>query len=175
MRYREEIRLLGGASLFIIALLVLAGLYMLIDGIGDAVIPIAAVFLFILLFGGLLITITDNTLRISFGYIGLIKKDIPLSEIQETRVVEYRPIRQFGGWGIRCGKFEGEKTACFSLKGKRGLLILLKNKGRTCFMRTDRILIGCHEPERLKASIGNSLLLNHHEQYYLYDNENRDP
>ena len=102
----------------------------------------------------MLITISDSTLRISFGYLGVIKKEIPLSEIRESRVVEYRPIRQFGGWGIRCGRFEGEKTGCYSLKGKRGLLLLLKSKVRACLVKTDRILIGCNEPEKLKASIG---------------------
>ena len=154
MRYREEIRFFGTTSFVIIAAVVIACLWLLTIGISSALWAIEAALLFPLLFGRLLITISDSTLRISFGYLGVIKKEIPLSEIRESRVVEYRPIRQFGGWGIRCGRFEGEKTGCYSLKGKRGLLLLLKGKVRACLIKTNRILIGCNEPEKLKASIG---------------------
>ncbi len=154
MRYREEIRFFGRTFLFIIAVIVIVCLWLLMTGISEAGWAIAVAVLFPLLFGRLLITITDSTLRINFGYLGVIKKEIPLSEIRESRVVEYRPIRQFGGWGIRCGRFEGEKTCCYSLKGKRGLLLLLAGKVRAFLIKTDRILIGCNEPEKLKASIG---------------------
>jgi len=154
MRYREEIKFFGTTSFLIIGVVVVAALWLLTTGISNALWAIAAALLFPLLFGRLLITITDSTLRISFGYLGVIKKEIQLSEILESRVVEYRPIRQFGGWGIRCGRFEGEKTCCYSLRGKQGLLLLLKSKKREIFVKTDRILIGCNEPEKLKASIG---------------------
>ena len=154
MRYREEIKFFSRAFLFIIGVIVIAGVWLVITGIGNAGWAIVIAVLFPLLFGRLLITVTDNTLRIDYGYLGLIKKEIPLSEIRETRVVEYRPIRQFGGWGIRCGRFEGEPTACYNLKGKRGLLLILANKVRACFVKTDRVIVGCNGPEKLKEVIG---------------------
>lgn len=154
MGHREEIRFFSRTFLVIIAVFVIAGLWFVMTGISNAGWAIAVAVLFPLLFGRLLITTADGMLSISFGYIGVFKKDIPFSEIRESRVVEYRPLRQFGGWGIRCGRFEGEPTGCYSMKGKRGLLLLLSNKVRVCLMKTDRLIIGCNEPERLKASIG---------------------
>ena len=154
MRYREEIKFFSRAFLFIIGVIVIAGVWLVIAGIGNAGWAIVIAVLFPLLFGRLLITVTDNTLHIEYGYLGLIKKEIPLSEIRETRVVQYRPIRQFGGWGIRCGKFEGEPTTCYNLKGKRGLLLILANKARACFVKTDRVIVGCNGPEKLKEVIG---------------------
>ena len=154
MRYREEIKFFSRAFLFIIGMIVIAGVWLVITGIGNAGWAIVIAVLFPLLFGRLLITVTDNTLHIDYGYLGLIKKEIPLSEIRETRVVQYRPIRQFGGWGIRCGRFEGEPTACYNLRGKRGLLLILANKARACFVKTDRVIVGCNGPEKLKEVIG---------------------
>lgn len=154
MRYREEIRFFSRVFYFIIAVFIIAGLWLVITGISNAGWAVAVAVIFPLLFGRLLITVTDNTLHIDYGYLGLIKKEIPLSKIRETRVVEYRPIRQFGGWGIRCGRFEGEPTACYNLKGKRGLLLILSNKVRACLVKTDRVIVGCNGPEKLKEVIG---------------------
>jgi hypothetical protein len=115
--------------------------------------PIIGAIALPLLFGRLLTTVSSRTLRISFGYLGLIKKDIPLADIREARVVEYRPIRQFGGWGIRSGKFEGKKTGCYSMKGNRGVLISLERDVRVCITKTNRVIVGSATPERLKASL----------------------
>lgn len=154
MKYSEEIQFFSKPFLIIIAVLVIAGLWLVMIGISNAGWVIIVAVLFPLLFGRLHITVKGNTLRVDFGYLGILKKEILISDIRESRVVDYRPIVQFGGWGIRCGRFEGEPTGCYSLKGKRGLLLLLTRKMKACIIKTDRILIGCNEPEKLKASIG---------------------
>lgn len=153
-RYHEEIKMFSKTFLYILAAVVIAGLWMQINGINSAAIAIMFALLFPLLFGRLLIEVDHSTLRVSFGYLGIIKRDIPLKEILEARVIEYKPLRQFGGWGIRCGKFEGKKTGCYSLKGKRGLLLSLNRKVKVCLLRTDQVIIGCNDPEKLKSSIG---------------------
>ena len=154
MKYYEEIVLFHKAFLFILGAAVIAGLWLIAVDISDEGWIIMVALLFPLLFGRLVIKVEDNTLKINYGYIDLIKKEIPLSEIKEIRVLEYSPIRQFGGWGIRSGKFEGEKTACYNLKGNRGLLLILSNKIRVCFMKTDRVIVGCEGAEKLKEAIG---------------------
>lgn len=154
MTYHEEITFFSGAYFFILGFVAVIALWMDVHA-GSAIIPLFFVGLLIpLLFGRFVIRVSNNSLRVSFGYLGVFDTEIPLSDIQEARVVEYRPIRQFGGWGIRCGKFEGEKTGCYSMKGARGVLLLLSNEVRVCLRRTGRIIIGSSTPERLKASIG---------------------
>ncbi len=155
MKFHEEIILFNKTFLFIIGAAVIAGLGLIAAGISDQGWIVMVALLFPLLFGRMVIKVEDNTLKINFGYIDLIKKEIPLSEIKETRVLEYSPIRQFGGWGIRCGKFEGEKTACYNLKGNRGLLLILSNKIRVCCMKTDRVIVGCEGADALKEAIIN--------------------
>ena len=153
MKFQEEIILLNKTFLFILGAVVIAGLWLIAADISDEGWIVIVALLFPLLFGRLVITVENNTLKINYGYIDLIKKEIPLSEIKEIRVLEYSPIRQFGGWGIRCGKFEGEKTACYNLKGNKGLLLILSKKVRVCCMKTDRVIVGCEGAEALKEAI----------------------
>ena len=106
-----------------------------------------------LLFGRLQFRVDESTVSAEFGYLGWPTQRIPISSIQRARVVDYRPLRQFGGWGIRCGRLEGERTAVYSLRGNRGALLELSNEIRVCGARTKRFLLGCTEPERLTAAI----------------------
>ncbi len=154
MRHHEEIKFFSKTFLYILAAITAIGLWLQIEGIAYAGPAIIFAVIFPLLFGRLLITISDNTLHITFGYLDIIKKDIPLSEIRETRVVEYKPLRQFGGWGIRSGRFEGKRTGCYSMRGNRGLLLSLTHKVKVCLVKTDQVIIGCNAPEKLKDSIG---------------------
>ena len=154
MRYSEEIQFFSKTFYIILGGIFLAVLILQQRGI-ERLAPVLIVgVMFPLLFGRLLITVEENVLRISFGYIGLIKKDIPLSYINEARVVEYRPVREFGGWGIRCGKFEGQKTGCYNLRGNRGILLSLSREIKVCIMNTSRLIIGCESPEKLKTALG---------------------
>jgi hypothetical protein len=152
MVYQEETRFFSMIFYIILALVIAAALLLQVQGIGSALLPIIAALALPLLFGRMLTTVNSKTLRISFGYLNLIKKEIPLVDIREARVVEYRPIRQFGGWGIRTGKFEGKKTGCYSMKGKRGVLISLAHDVRVCITKTNRVIVESASPEKLKAS-----------------------
>jgi len=66
---------------------------------------------FVLLYGGLCITITQSVLRVKLGRLGLTLRTIKLSEIAEVTVREFNALHDFGGFGIRRGM--GGTTAYF--------------------------------------------------------------
>ncbi|MBN1477384.1 hypothetical protein JXA47_11575 [Candidatus Sumerlaeota bacterium] len=68
-------------------------------------------------------------------------KQIPLEGMTEHRAVEYRPVRDYGGWGIKGTR----SKRAFNVKGNRGVRIDFED-GR-------HILIGSQEPERLDRAI----------------------
>lgn len=116
--------------------------------------PIVAILIAIpLLFGRLVFEVQEDAIRIRFGYVGWPGRIVPLGDVERTEVVTYRPIRQFGGWGIRGGRFQGEFTGVYSMRGNRGLLLFLTQDTRVFLFRTRRLLLGSQEPERLQQAI----------------------
>jgi len=47
---------------------------------------------------------------------------IKLEEIEKIEDIKYKPLGDYGGWGIRCG-FKGK---CYNVKGNLGVKIYLK-------------------------------------------------
>ena len=70
---------------------------------------------------------------------------IAFSEMESAAAVSYRPVRDFGGWGIRYGP----RGKAFNVKGDRGVEIDLKDG--------NRILIGSQRAEELAMAIGAAL------------------
>ena len=106
------------------------------------------------MFGRLLIQIDAEALTARFGFLGWPTQRIPLDEIVRASTVTYRPIRQFGGWGIRCGVFEGEKTSVYTVRGREGVLLELSSERRISGFRVRQFILGSLEPSRLAAAIG---------------------
>lgn len=106
-----------------------------------------------ILFGRMVIDIDSQNIIIRFGYLKWMEKNIPISGITQVEVITYRPIRQFGGWGIRCGQFGGERTVCFSMRGSKGILVVLSDYTKVWFMKTKRVIIGSQMPEKLEEAI----------------------
>jgi hypothetical protein len=71
----------------------------------------------------------------------LVKRDIPLEQIARWESRTYRPILEYGGWGIRCGW----KGMAYNVSGNRGVQLEFTN-GK-------RLLIGLQRPEELAAAI----------------------
>jgi len=71
-------------------------------------------------------------------------KHIPLKDISDLRTVQYRPLRDGGGWGWRIGRFEGAGCWFYNAKGDRGV-----------FFRTPQrnYIIGSQDPDALVAAI----------------------
>ena len=66
----------------------------------------------------------EEEVRVQFGrLIPYYNKRIKLHDVTSCRVVEYRPIRSTGGWGIRSGKFEGRTTGFLNARGTNGVLL----------------------------------------------------
>lgn len=68
---------------------------------------------------------------------------IPLNNIANMYVRKYKPLREYGGWGLRMGLFG--KGSAINVSGNMGIQIELKNG--------DRILIGTNKPDDAKRII----------------------
>ena len=107
-----------------------------------------------LMFGRLRIRMGAEMLTAEFGYLGWPIQRVPLDNIVRAGVVSYRPIFQFGGWGIRAGRLDGEQTSVYTVRGTTGVLLELFEERRVSGFRTKRFLIGSLEPERLVTVLG---------------------
>ncbi len=68
---------------------------------------------------------------------------IRFDDIERVEVRTYRPIREYGGWGIRGGL--GKSGGVYNVSGNRGVQLELAN-GK-------RLLIGSQRPEELAKAI----------------------
>lgn len=66
---------------------------------------------------------------------------IPFRDIEKFEAVQYRPIVDYGGWGIRFGR----KGKAYNVSGNRGVMLHLKG-GKN-------FLIGSRRPEELHQAI----------------------
>jgi hypothetical protein len=95
-----------------------------------------------LAFGLKLVTeIHPDGICVFFGLLGFPSKRFDWSEIARLYPRTYRPIAEYGGWGIRWGK----SGAAYNLGGTQGLQLELKN-GK-------RFLIGSQDPSHLIEAI----------------------
>jgi hypothetical protein len=90
--------------------------------------------------------VTPSDLRVWFGWIPTYRRFVPIETVQLVEVVTYRPIADYGFWGIRWGR-DGERALI--ARGNRGVRLELKD-GR-------KLLIGSQQPELLAAAIDRSL------------------
>jgi len=95
--------------------------------------------------GGLLVTLEPEGLRVGLGRVRLLRTFIPFSNIRSLESVSYRPLREFGGWGIRGSR----KRRVWSARGTEAV-VLWTHDGR-------QIYIGSDEPHRLEGRIRNSM------------------
>jgi len=65
---------------------------------------------------------------------------IQWSEIESTEVRKYKPIREYGGWGVRFGITR--RGSAHNVSGNMGLQLVLKNR--------KHILLGTQHPEKLR-------------------------
>jgi hypothetical protein len=97
---------------------------------------------FWVLLGQLHVQVKRSELVVGFGYVPFIRKRIPFAEISSIEPVEYRPIREFGGWGIRFGR-NGKRA--WTIRGNRAVRLELRD-GRIFY-------VGSEKPERLAERI----------------------
>jgi hypothetical protein len=81
--------------------------------------------------------------RLVYKYVGLHRSwhEISWDEVAHFYGRRYKPIREYGGWGIRFNK-EGK---AYNAKGEHGVQLVMRDGGK--------VLFGSQEPERLVAAI----------------------
>jgi hypothetical protein len=90
---------------------------------------------------GLIIEVRGDGIYIRFIPFHLKFRTMPFEEIQSYETRTYRPLREYGGWGIRYGA--GGKA--YNVSGNRGVQLVLLS-GR-------KILLGSQKPEELVLAI----------------------
>jgi hypothetical protein len=86
--------------------------------------------------------VTPTEIRVWFGWIPVYRRVFSVSGIRRCAVVQYRPIVDYGGWGIRSGR-DGERV--LNARGDRGVRLELTDGSR--------LLIGSQRPEELAETI----------------------
>lgn len=86
----------------------------------------------------------DDALRLRFRFLWF-PKQIDYAAIERAEVVEYKPLRGYGGWGIRRGAREGRAEWAWMVSGTRGV--------RLHFRDGDTFLLGSRRPEELAGAV----------------------
>ena len=91
--------------------------------------------------------VTPSVARVWFGWIPTYRRVVPIGTIQRLEVVNYRPLADYWGWGIRSGR-DGERV--HNARGYRGVRLDLADGSR--------LLIGSQRPEALARAIERAML-----------------
>jgi len=108
-------------------------------------IPIAATVLFFIL--KLETEVRSDGLYVRFYPFHIRFKKFPGENLAEFYARTYKPIREYGGWGIRCS-FTGKGRA-YNVSGNKGVQLVFTN-GK-------KLLIGSRKPDELAAAIDKML------------------
>lgn len=86
--------------------------------------------------------VSPTDLRVWFGWIPTYRRIVPISSIQKIEVVTYRPLADYGGWGIRLGR---DGVRVLNARGNQGVRIDLVDG--------TKLLIGSQLPEDLARAL----------------------
>jgi hypothetical protein len=103
----------------------------LVIGIG-----LPALFVFI----RLLLEVTTDAVVVR--YRPLVRRSIPLADIEQVKVRTYNALREYGGWGV---KGWSRKNMAYNVSGDKGVELTLRD-GR-------RVMLGSQRPEELAEAI----------------------
>ncbi len=95
-----------------------------------------------LVFAVIRLVVTVDGEAVTIRFYPLRPRRIPLAEIRECEARTYRPLGEYGGWGIRWSPRRG---MAYNVSGNRGVQLVLQS-GK-------RVLIGSQRPEELSAAI----------------------
>ncbi|MFN7992174.1 MAG: hypothetical protein U0Q18_01140 [Bryobacteraceae bacterium] len=73
------------------------------------------------------------------------ERSIEWNQIRSAKAVTYRPILDYGGWGVRWGERAGVRGIVFNVSGNRGVRIDLNNG--------ERVMLGSQVPDELVRAI----------------------
>jgi hypothetical protein len=95
-----------------------------------------------LLFHLLELTVTVRPSEIDIRFRPLTRRRIPHAEVRSCEARTYRPLREYGGWGVRRGWKGGW---AFNVRGNRGVQLVLADG--------TSILVGSQRADELAAAI----------------------
>lgn len=109
-------------------------------GISIKIISIIVVlgFLFLLFFSRLRTVIDTHNIKVILWPLQRKVKVVSWDEIDEAFIRKYRPMDDYGGWGIK----RGRKGKAYNIGGTVGLQLFLKSG--------DKLLIGTQKPDELE-------------------------
>ncbi len=119
----------GASRILPITMLIICGIF----------VPIGIAVLFVSL--KLETEVRSDGLYIRFFPFHLKFKRFGVEELRDSYALEYRPILEYGGWGIRCGK----QGRAYNVSGNKGVQLVFKN-GR-------QLLIGSQREKELEDAI----------------------
>lgn len=87
----------------------------------------------------LVVEVHPGSLHVRFWPLG--NRRFPLADIEHAEAVTYRPLRDYGGWGLRYGP----KSRAYNVSGDRGVQLSLAGD--------EKLLIGSQRSEALAAAV----------------------
>lgn len=93
-----------------------------------------------LVFTPMTVEVHSDAMHVRFGYLNWPGWFFPIDDIADARVVTFRPLRDYGGWGIR----RGDEGYCLNERGDSG--VRFEYLART-------YTVGSDEPGRLLAAL----------------------
>ena len=94
---------------------------------------VTLVALIYLLLGGLTVVVESDRIRIGLGSGWPFRTTIPLRDIETLESVEYRPLQDFGGWGVRGSR----DRRIWSARGNQAVRLTLRD-GRVVYIGSDQ-------------------------------------
>jgi hypothetical protein len=104
------------------------------------VIPVVILTAIYGVFTPMTVSVSSEAMHVRFGRFDWPRWVFPIDEIAGARVVSFRPIRDYGGWGIR----SGQHGYCLNERGDRG--VRFEYLGRI-------YTVGSDDPERLLTAL----------------------
>lgn len=83
--------------------------------------------------------------RIEIRMPPFVRRELPASTIAGAEARTYRPVREYGGWGVRWSLHGLNANRAYNVSGDQGVQLVLTNG--------DRVLIGTQRPAELEAAI----------------------
>jgi hypothetical protein len=106
------------------------------------IVGLAFVFLVVVFLLYMTTEVTPTDVHVWFGWIPTYRRIVSIEAVRSVEVVTYRPVADYGFWGIRAGR-DGEKA--LTARGNRGV--------RLEFTDGTRLLIGSQRPEQLAQAL----------------------
>jgi hypothetical protein len=116
------------------------------DDWGIVILWLTAGILMPLFFVSLKLTVRVTPEQIHMRFSPLYKRTIPMGEVKTCAMRTYRPIREYGGWGVRCGFKRG---MAYNVSGNEGAQLELTN-GK-------KVLIGSQRANELASAINRAM------------------